>query len=54
MHQFILGTDQLECSLAEKNLGVLMDTKLNMSDVLMLQRKQMVTWAARDKALPAG
>ncbi|KAK4827003.1 hypothetical protein QYF61_013137 [Mycteria americana] len=31
MHQYILGATQLENSLAEKDLGILVDTKLNMS-----------------------
>jgi len=31
MYQYMLGTPQLESRLAEKDLGVLVDTKLNMS-----------------------
>jgi len=31
VHQYMLGATQLESSLAEKNLGVLVDTKLNTS-----------------------
>jgi len=31
MHQYILGATQLESSLTENDLGILVDTKLNMS-----------------------
>ena len=31
MHQYVLGVTQLERSFAKKDLGVLVNTKLNMS-----------------------
>jgi len=31
VHQFILRAIQLECSLAEKDLGILVDSRLNVS-----------------------
>jgi len=40
MHQYTLGTTQLESSLAAKDLGVLMDTRLNMSQQCALVTKK--------------
>lgn len=40
MHQYMLGAIQLESSLAEKDSGVLMDTKLNMSKKHALAAKK--------------
>ena len=42
MHQYMLGADQLGRSLAEKALGVLLDTKLTMSQ----QRRPTASSAA--------
>ncbi|KAK4806775.1 hypothetical protein QYF61_005571 [Mycteria americana] len=39
-HQYMLGAIQLESSLAEKDLGVLVDTRLNMSQQLALAAKR--------------
>jgi len=48
MQQYILHTDQLESSFAEKDLGVLGGNKLNMSrQHALVWRKAMVSWAAR-------
>ncbi|KAK4824376.1 hypothetical protein QYF61_014036 [Mycteria americana] len=41
MHQYMLGATQLESSLAEKNLGVLVDTRLNMSQQCTLVEKKV-------------
>ncbi|KAK4828615.1 hypothetical protein QYF61_000067 [Mycteria americana] len=40
MHRYMLGTDWLESSLAEKGLRVLVDTKLNMSHQCALAAKK--------------
>jgi len=39
MHQYILGANSLEISFAEKDLGVLVDTKLNISQKSALLAK---------------
>ncbi|KAK4825525.1 hypothetical protein QYF61_000038 [Mycteria americana] len=55
MHQYMLGATQLEGSLAENNLGVLVDTKLNMSQQCALAAKVAsgILGSIRKKALPA-
>lgn len=50
-HLHMLGATQLESSLAEKGLGVLVETKLNMCPCC---KKVMVIWAASGGVLPAG
>jgi len=40
MHQYMLRATQLESSLAEKDLGVLVDTRLNMSQKHVLAAKK--------------
>ena len=41
MHQCVLGATQLESSLAEKDLGVLVATKLNISQRCALVAKKV-------------
>jgi len=41
MHQYVLRNDCLESSLAEKDLGVLLDTKLNISQRFALAAKKV-------------
>ncbi|KAK4810813.1 hypothetical protein QYF61_008785 [Mycteria americana] len=43
MHRYMLGAAQLESSFAEKDLGVLVDTKLNMSQQCTLVVKKTKT-----------
>ena len=41
MHQYKLGANQLESSPQEKDLGVLVDTKMNMSQQCTFVAKQV-------------
>ncbi|PKU47068.1 hypothetical protein llap_2617 [Limosa lapponica baueri] len=41
-HQYVLGTDQLENSFAEKDLGILVDIKLHMSQQCTLATKKVL------------
>jgi len=54
MQQYMLGTYELENSSSERDLGVLVDTKLNMSNAPSQQRRPMIFQAALGRALPAG
>jgi len=55
MHQHMLGADQLESSLAEKELDVLVDTMLNMSQqCALVSKKRLVSWAELGGLFPPG
>ena len=56
-HQYVLGATRLKSSFAGKDLGVLADTRLNVSQQWALAAKKAtlkVSWAALDRVLPAG
>ena len=56
-HQYMLGATRLKSSFAGKDLGVLADTRLNVSQQWALAAKKAtlkVSWAALDQVLPAG
>lgn len=54
VHQYGLGDDRLESRFTVKHLGVLGDTKLNVSQQYAIAlRRQMVTWVVLGKVLPA-
>ncbi|GAB0187549.1 mitochondrial enolase superfamily member 1 [Grus japonensis] len=54
-HQYRLGVDLLRSSSAEKDLGVLMDNKLSMSQqCALVAKKANGTWGALRRAWPAG
>ena len=55
MHQYRLGADLLKRSSAEKELGVLVDNRLIMSQQCALwSGRSAVTWGALKKGWPAG
>jgi len=54
-YQYMLGSDQLESSFAEKALGVLLDDELIMNqECALAAKKPVIPWAALGGVLPAG
>lgn len=54
MHQYKLEPDQLESSLAENALVVLVHTKFIINWQCMLVAKSVISWGTLGKALPEG
>jgi len=53
MHQYRLGADLLECSSVERDLGVLVDDRLTMSQqCALLPRTPMGCWGALRRVWP--
>ncbi|KAJ7419077.1 rna-directed dna polymerase from mobile element jockey-like [Willisornis vidua] len=55
MHKYLLGGERMENDPEEKDLGVLVDKKLNMTSHMCLEaRKPIASWATSKEAWPAG